>query len=107
MADRSMLWSLLAFAAPRRRAKKVVAEPAAVAGVRAMPVNFSPTDEEKIMHALYRLDAMKRHTEQTRYLSAERSEEFRKEARIHLANLQFADRLTDEEVADYNKALNL
>lgn len=107
MADRSYLWSMLLLAVPRKRAKKAVAQPAGEVGMRVLPVNFSPVDEDKILHALYRLDAMKRHTEQTRYLSAERAEEFRKEARIHLANLQFADRLNGEEVADYHKALNL
>ncbi len=107
MALRDHLWPLVLLAAPRRAKKPAVVEPAPEVGLRALPVNFSPQDEDKIIHALYRLDAMKRHTEQTRHLSAERAEEFRKEARIHLANLQFADRLNNEEVADYRKALDL
>lgn len=93
--------------------RKVVAPPepppeiAAVASMRAMPVNLSPDDEQKIEHALYRLGAMARHLDQSPSISAQRRSEFRGEARVHIANLMHVERMDDVTARAYARLFGL
>jgi hypothetical protein len=96
---------------PFRRKVVAPSEPppeiAAVASMRAMPVNLSPTDEIKIEHAMYRLDAMCRHLDQSPSISDQRRSEFRAEARVHIANLMHVEQMDDVTARAYARRLGL
>lgn len=79
----------------------------AVAGIRALPVNLAPNDEQKIAHALYRLDAMVRHLDQSPSISGQRREEFKREARVHIANLMHVDRMDQVTAEAFARRFNL
>lgn len=63
----------------------------------AQPIVINPGDKEKIAHARYRLDAIKRHVEQNAPVLPSRKEEFRREARMHVASLYGAGEMSAEE----------
>ena len=66
--------------------------------VQAFPVGISMTDQERITHALYRLDAMGRHVEQSaREISERKMTEFMNEARILCAHLMASGAMLEHQ----------
>jgi len=82
-------------------------EDVAVGAIRALPITINPSEQEKIDHAMYRLDAMARHVEQRANVSQQRLSEFRREARVHIANLLFVEKLTEDQAKDWARRLDL
>lgn len=88
-----------------RQRKKKLAEPVEVqVPMRAFPPVLNMADQERVQHAVYRLDAIERHIAQTPHVITERRmAEFNGEALQHLGALLSCGQIDQAEADEHLK----
>ena len=71
-------------------------EPAPAPAAKAQPVVVNPDEDRKLVQAAYRIDAIRRHIQQSRYVTPSRMREFFGETVGHADALLRAGRIDEE-----------